>query len=98
MDFELTQEQTLFRDTVSRLARSELAEGAAARARSGAYPWDVAKRLAEAGLIGITAAEADGGQGGGLIEAILAIQAVAEICPAPATWSGLNLRLPKPNA
>lgn len=81
MDFDLTEEQTLFRDTVARLARAELAEGAAARARSGAYPWDVAARLAEVGLIGITADPADGGQGAGLIEAILALQAVAEVCP-----------------
>ncbi|MDF2233742.1 acyl-CoA dehydrogenase [Albimonas sp. CAU 1670] len=81
MDFNLTDDQRMFRESVQRLARAELAEGAAARARSHDYPWAVARRFAEAGLLGITLAEKDGGQGGTLVDAILAIQAVAEVCP-----------------
>lgn len=81
MDFNLTQEQQIFYDTVQRFARDELAEGAAARANSREYPWDVAQKFAEMGLLGITIPEADGGVGGTLIDAILAIRAVAEVCP-----------------
>lgn len=81
MDFTLTQEQQMFHDTVRRFALAELAEGAATRAASHDFPWDVAKRFAELGLLGITIPEADGGSGGGLVNAILAIQAVAEVCP-----------------
>lgn len=81
MDFRLTDEQQMFHDTVRRFAMDKLAEGAAARARSERYPWDVAEMFAEMGLMGITIPEADGGVGGGLVNAILAIQAVAEVCP-----------------
>lgn len=81
MDFRLTDEQQMFYDTVQRFARAELAEGAAERARAETYPWDVAEKCASMGLLGVTIPESDGGVGGGLVNAILAIQAVAEVCP-----------------
>ncbi|WP_339949553.1 acyl-CoA dehydrogenase family protein [uncultured Albimonas sp.] len=81
MDFTLTDDQRMFRDSVERMARAELAEGAAERARTSHFPREVAQRFAEAGLLGITLDPADGGQGGSLVDAILAIQTVAEVCP-----------------
>ncbi|MFZ7091484.1 acyl-CoA dehydrogenase family protein [Primorskyibacter sp. 2E233] len=81
MDFNLNEEQRQFRDIVTRFAQAELAPGAAERAASEDYPWDVAARLAEVGLLGILFDEADGGSGGTLVDAIIAIQAVAEVCP-----------------
>ncbi|TJZ90924.1 acyl-CoA dehydrogenase [Paracoccus gahaiensis] len=84
MDFSLTDEQRMFQDSVTRFARTELAPGAADRARAEAYPWDVARRMAEMGLMGIALPEEDGGMGGTLVDAIIAIQAVAEACPRSA--------------
>jgi len=84
MDFRLTPEQEQFRDSVLRFARNELAEKALQRAHTADYPWDVAKRMASQGLLGITIAEADGGQGGTLMDAVLAIEAVASVCPRSA--------------
>jgi len=84
MDFKLTPEQEQFRDAVLRFARAELADGAIERAHAPAYPWDVAKRMAKQGLLGITIPEADGGQGGTLMDAVLAIEAVASACPRSA--------------
>ena len=81
MDFMLNDEQRMFHDSVSRFARAELANGAAERARSDAFPWDVARKFADFGLLGITVPHQDGGVGGTLVDAILAIQAVAECCP-----------------
>lgn len=81
MDFSLTDEQRMFQDSVRRFARQELAEDAAERARQGDYPWDVARKMAELGLMGIALPEADGGSGGTLVDSIIAIQAVAEACP-----------------
>jgi alkylation response protein AidB-like acyl-CoA dehydrogenase len=69
---------------VLRFARAELADGAIERAHAPAYPWDVAKRMAKQGLLGITIPEADGGQGGTLMDAVLAIEAVASACPRSA--------------
>ena len=84
MDFSLTEEQQLFQDSVLKFAHAEFAQGKVARANAGDYPWDVARRMAEVGLLGITIPAEKGGLGGSLIDAILAIQAVAAACPRSA--------------
>jgi alkylation response protein AidB-like acyl-CoA dehydrogenase len=84
MDFRFTPEQEQLRDSVRRLAEKHLAKGARERAHSIDYPWDVARLMAGQGLLGITVAEADGGQGGTLIDAVIAIEAVASVCPRSA--------------
>jgi len=84
MDFRLTEEQTLFRDQVARWAREKLTDGALMRARAASFPFDVARAAADAGLLGITMPEADGGQGGALMDAVIAIEQVALVCPKSA--------------
>ena len=84
MNFELTEEQQLFADNVRRFANDHLKEGALARAHSDAFPWDTARLIAEQGLLGITVKEADGGLGGKLMDAVLAIEQVALVCPKSA--------------
>jgi len=84
MDFQLPPEQEQFRDSVRRFAAKHLAPGALDRAHAVAYPFDVAKKMAQQGLLGITIAETDGGQGGTLLDAVLAIEAVAASCPRSA--------------
>lgn len=79
MDFSLSEEQQLYRDSVLRWERQELASEAVAR-MSDSYPRDVARKVAELGLIGITFAEAGGGAGGRL-DAIITVQEVAIACP-----------------
>jgi len=81
VDFELDEESRAFADSVRRFARNKLAEGALRRAHESAYPWDVARMLAAQGLLGIPFAEADGGMGGTLLQAVIAIQEVALVCP-----------------
>src|SRR5256885_5787300 len=84
MDFRFTLEQEQFRESARRFAEKHLAAGARERAHSSDYPWDVSKLMATQGLLGITIAEADGGQGGALIDAVIAIEAVASVCPRSA--------------
>src|SRR6185503_15916742 len=64
MDFRLSPEQQQFRDSVSRFSGKELSAGALDRAHDPKYPWDVAKKMAQQGLLGITIAEADVVQAG----------------------------------
>lgn len=84
MDFDFAEEQQILLDSVRRFARQELAPGAVARAAAEAYPWDVAGRMAELGLMGLSLPTGIGGAGGSLLDAIIAIQAVAEFCPRSA--------------
>ena len=84
MDFKLTPEQEAFQDAVRGFAEKHLRAGALARAHDPVHPWDVSRLIAEQGLMGITMKEEDGGQGGTLMDAILAIEAVALVCPKSA--------------
>ncbi len=84
MYFEFTPEQTQFADTVRRFARAHLAAGALERAHDPRFPFDVARLMAEQGLMGIALPESDGGQGGSLMDAVIAIEQVAAVCPRSA--------------
>ena len=84
MNFHHSVEQQAFADAVDRLARERLAPAALQRAHQSDYPWDVAQLLSQQGLLGITLPEADGGQGGSLMDAVIAIQQVALHCPKSA--------------
>jgi len=84
MDFRFTREQEAFRDSVRRFAQRHLAPAARQRAHEPGYPWDVAGLMAAQGLLGITVGDADGGQGGDLVDAVIAIEEVAAACPRSA--------------
>jgi alkylation response protein AidB-like acyl-CoA dehydrogenase len=84
MDFELSEEQRSFADSVRRFAQDHLANGALARAHNPRYPWDTAQLIAQQGLLGILFSESDGGAGGTLMDAVIAIQEVASVCPKSA--------------
>jgi alkylation response protein AidB-like acyl-CoA dehydrogenase len=84
MDFELMSEQRMFADSARTFALRELSEGRHARAAAAGFPWDVARRMAGAGLFGLAIAESDGGQGGTLMDAVLAIEQVSLVCPRSA--------------
>jgi alkylation response protein AidB-like acyl-CoA dehydrogenase len=84
MNFELNEEQAMFRDSVATFAKRNLEKGALDRAHSDDYPWDVAKQMAQAGLLGITVPEEKGGIGGKLMDAVIAIEQVALVCPRSA--------------
>lgn len=84
MNFTLDPERQLFQDTVHKLAQRHLADGALARAKRAEFPFDAARLLAENGLFGITLPEEVGGMGGTLLDAVLAIEQVALVCPKSA--------------
>jgi alkylation response protein AidB-like acyl-CoA dehydrogenase len=84
MNFELSEEQKLFADSVRRFALAHLEKDALKRAHTSRYPFEVAQLMAGQGLMGITIPEADGGVGGTLMYAVIAIEQVAAVCPRSA--------------
>jgi alkylation response protein AidB-like acyl-CoA dehydrogenase len=84
MQFAFTEEQQAFADSVRRFAQARLEKDALKRAHDPRYPFDVAQLMSAQGLMGITISEADGGQGGTLMDAIIAIEQVAAACPRSA--------------
>src|SRR5262249_12318019 len=63
---------------------AHLEQDALKRAHDPRFPFDVAKLMHAQGLMGITIPEADGGVGGALIDAVIAIEQVAAVCPRSA--------------
>ena len=84
MDFNLTEEQITFQNSVRSLADKYLKKDNLRRAHNPLFPKDIAKLFSKNGLMGITLPEKDGGQGGKLMDAVLAIEQVALICPRSA--------------
>ena len=84
MNFDLTDEQKQFADSVRRFAQDHLVAGALKRAHDPRFPYDVAQLMAKQGLMGIALPESDGGQGGTLMDAVIAIEQVAAVCPRSA--------------
>jgi alkylation response protein AidB-like acyl-CoA dehydrogenase len=84
MNFEFTDEQKQFAEAAQKFARAQLEAGSLARAHDPRFPFDVAERMSRQGLIGITVAPEDGGVGGSLMDAVIAIEQVAAACPRSA--------------
>lgn len=79
MNFDLDENQELFRATVERFCGpGDIAARQAARAQPGAIDAARWRELAELGLIGLAAAEADGGLGGSMIDCAIVAQALGK--------------------
>src|SRR6202048_3110025 len=84
MNFDFTEEQKLFAESVRGFAQAHLAKDTLARAHNPRFPFDVAQRMSTQGVMGITIPVEDGGQGGTLMDAIIAIEQIAAVCPRSA--------------
>ena len=84
MDFRFTDEQVMFADAVRNFAQRNLAEGALERAHEEAFPRSLKSMMHAQGLLGITIPEEHGGQGGTLMDAVIAIEQIALVCPRSA--------------
>jgi alkylation response protein AidB-like acyl-CoA dehydrogenase len=63
VDFDLSDEQRMLRDMVREFAEKEIKPRAAEIDRTDEFPWDLWKRMAELGLLGMTLPPAYGGTG-----------------------------------
>ena len=79
MDFELTDEQRLLRDTVRDFARQEVAPVAEELDRTKAFPYEIVAKLGELGLMGIPFPEEYGGGGADTLSYALAVEELARV-------------------
>ncbi len=77
--FQLSPAQDRLRAEARALAQ-EAAAQAAETDRSGAYPWPMVRRMAEAGYMGLTIPREWGGQGGSYLDAVLVVEELAKAC------------------
>lgn len=74
MDFEFTEEQKLFRESVREFAKREIAPHEAEWDAKAEFPRSLFKKLAEVGLAGIRIPEKYGGQGADAVTTGIAIE------------------------
>lgn len=78
MDFELTEEQKLIKETARRIAKDVVAPRAKELDETGEYPHDYFDAFKKAGLLGMAIPESMGGTGNGILPLCLAIEEVAK--------------------
>jgi short-chain 2-methylacyl-CoA dehydrogenase len=79
MDFELSDEQRLLRDTVRDFARNEVAPSAEELDRTKAFPLELVRQMGELGLMGIPFPEEYGGGGADTLSYALAVEELTRI-------------------
>src|SRR3954452_1039792 len=79
MDFELTTEQGLLRDTVRDFARQGVAPVAEELDREKRFPYEIVEKLGKLGLMGIPFSAEYGGGGADTLAYVLAIEELARI-------------------
>ena len=80
MDFELTDEQELVRNTVREFADAELAPIAAELDRDHRFPVETVPKLAGLSLLGMPYPEEVGGAGGDYVSYAIEIEEIARVC------------------
>jgi short-chain 2-methylacyl-CoA dehydrogenase len=79
LNFDLTKEQQLVRDTVRDFAESRIAPVAAELDREHRFPYDLVAELADLGLMGMTVPEEYGGAGADALSYAIAVEELTRI-------------------
>lgn len=79
MNFELSDEQRLLRDTVRDFARAEVAPVAEELDREKRFPYEIVAKMGELGLMGIPFPEQYGGGGADTLSYALAVEELARV-------------------
>jgi short-chain 2-methylacyl-CoA dehydrogenase len=79
MDFELSDEQRLLRDTVREFARGEVAPVAEELDRTKAFPYEIVAKMGGLGLMGIPFPQEYGGGGADTLSYALAVEELARV-------------------
>ena len=80
----LTEEERMFRDTVSQFAREQIQPHVRAMDEESKFRPGLLRQMFELGLMSIEIPEQYGGQGGAFFQSVLAIEEIARVDPAAA--------------
>jgi isovaleryl-CoA dehydrogenase len=93
MDFQLSDEQRMMKETVSKWAFREWGPLQQKIDEEDWFPPDFFTRCAEIGILGITISEEYGGLDGDVLMQVLAIEELSRVCPALAMSYGAHSNL-----
>jgi butyryl-CoA dehydrogenase len=90
MDFDLTEEQKLIRETARDFAAREIAPKAAELDKTARWPDEIVKRMAELGLLGMAIPTEYGGAGLDAFSYALAVEEVSRACASCGVIMSVN--------
>jgi len=79
MDFDLNEEQTMFKQMVRDFADNEIAPQAEALDEAGEFPYELQARMAEMGLFGLPIPEEYGGSGADIVTYAIAVEEISRV-------------------
>ena len=78
--FQLTEEHLAFREVIREICADKIAPRAAEIDETGEFPWDVARTLADNGLLGLHVPEQYGGAGADTLTFAIMVEEIARVC------------------
>ncbi len=90
MDFTLSEEQRLLRDTARDFAAREVAPKAAELDKTGRWPTEIVAKMAELGLLGVAIPQEHGGAGMDTLSYALAMEEVSAACASCGVIMSVN--------
>jgi alkylation response protein AidB-like acyl-CoA dehydrogenase len=80
MNFDLTENQKMIQDTIRKFAKEELEPKSADYDKSGEFPTENLKKLAELGILGMVVPEQYGGAGFDFVSLAIAVEEISRAC------------------
>ncbi|VVB60399.1 Crotonobetainyl-CoA dehydrogenase [uncultured archaeon] len=80
MDFQLTEQQKLFKKTIREFAEKEIKPLASKIDKEEYFPWDMYKKMGKLGLMSMTVPKKYGGAGIDKISYMIALEEISRIC------------------
>jgi butyryl-CoA dehydrogenase len=90
MDFELSDEQRMIRDTAREFAAREVAPKAAELDKSGRWPAEIVAKMGELGLMGVAIPQEYGGAGMDAVSYALAMEEISAACASSGVIMSVN--------
>jgi butyryl-CoA dehydrogenase len=90
MDFELTDEQRMIRDTAREFAAREIAPKAAELDKNARWPSEILAQMAELGLLGVAIPQEYGGAGMDTLSYALAMEEISAACASCGVIMSVN--------
>ncbi|MGD0275486.1 MAG: acyl-CoA dehydrogenase family protein [Syntrophales bacterium] len=90
MDFELTEDQKIFKNMLAKFVDGQVIPRAADVDEDGKFPTENFKAMADLGLFGISISPEHGGSGQGILSCVIAMEELARGCASTANTFGAH--------
>jgi alkylation response protein AidB-like acyl-CoA dehydrogenase len=90
MDFKLDENQKMIQDMVRKFAKEQIEPKAAESDKTGEFPRDTIRQMAELGLMGMVVPEKYGGAGFDFVSLAIAVEEISRACASTGVITAVN--------